>query len=207
MRIPSFLVAFSVVAIASTAPALGAKYVGTFSGSAENPPNASPGGGTVTVLIVGDDIAMSGSFANLVPLTSGGMANATTLAHIHCCAALPTQNAGIASIVPSLPGFPIGVLSGSFNSGPFDLDSASSYNPAFITASGGTVAGARARLVTGLNDGQAYFNIHTRAFPGGELRANLTQVPEPATWVMMIAGFSLVGAALRRRPRASLAAA
>jgi hypothetical protein len=27
----------------------------------------------------------------------------------------------------------------------------------------------------------------------------VTQVPEPATWALMIAGFSLAGAALRRR--------
>ena len=199
MRIPSFLVAFGLVAIGIPTPSLSASYVGTFSGAAENPSNASPGTGTVTVLIVGDEIAMSGSFSGLLPLTSGGLENATTLAHVHCCAALPTQNAGIATIVPTLPGFPIGVLSGSFNSGPFNLNMASSYNPAFITASGGTVADARLRLVNGLNSGQAYFNIHTRAFPGGELRANLVQVPEPATWAMMITGFGLLGAALRRR--------
>ena len=31
-------------------------------------------------------------------------------------------------------------------------------------------------------------------------------VPEPATWAMMITGFGLAGAALRRRPRSALAA-
>ena len=61
------------------------------------------------------------------------------------------------------------------------------------------MADARVRLVNGLNAGQAYFNIHTRAFPGGELRANLALVPEPAAWAMMIAGFGLIGATLRRR--------
>jgi hypothetical protein len=32
-------------------------------------------------------------------------------------------------------------------------------------------------------------------------------VPEPATWAMMIAGFGLVGGAMRRRPAAEKLAA
>lgn len=207
MRIPSLLVAFGVVAIASTTPALSAKYTATLSGSAENPPNASPGTGNVTVLIIGDDIAISGSFADLVSLTSGGGPSGTVAAHIHCCVG-PTANAGVASQVPSLPGFPLGVNSGSFDTGRFDLNSASFYNPAFVTGSGGTVPQARTRLVNGLNAGQAYFNIHSNAFPGGEIRGQLALVPEPATWAMMIAGFGLAGAAIRRqRRRAAIAAA
>ena len=208
MRIPSFLVAFSLVAIASTTPALSAKYTATLLGANEVPPRATPGTGNVTVLIVGDEIAAFGSFANLLPLTSGGMPSGTVAAHIHCCVP-PTTNAGVATQLPSFPGFPLGVTSASFNVGPFDLNSASTYNSAFITGSGGTVAGARTRLITGLNAGQAYFNIHTNAFPGGEIRGQLSLVPEPATWAMMIAGFGIVGAALRRRrrPRSGLAAA
>ncbi len=207
MRIPSILVAFGVAAIASTTPSLAAKYTATLSGSAENPPNASPGTGNVTVLIIGDDIAISGSFADLVSMTSGGVPSGTVAAHIHCCVG-PTANAGVASQVPSLPGFPLGVRSGSFDTGPFDLNSASFYNPAFVTSSGGTVPQARTRLVNGLNAGQAYFNIHSNAFPGGEIRGQLALVPEPATWAMMIAGFGLAGAAIRRqRRRAAIAAA
>ena len=99
MRIPSFLVAFSLVAIASTTPALSAKYIATLSGLAENPPNASTGTGNVTVLIVGDEIAAFGSFANLLPLTSGGLPSGTVAAHIHCCVP-PTTNAGVATQQP-----------------------------------------------------------------------------------------------------------
>ena len=34
----------------------------------------------------------------------------------------------------------------------------------------------------------------------------VSAVPEPATWAMMIAGFGLAGAALRRRSKAAVAA-
>jgi hypothetical protein len=41
--------------------------------------------------------------------------------------------------------------------------------------------------------------VHSTQFPGGEVRANLTLVPEPGSWMMMIAGFGLTGMMLRRR--------
>jgi len=39
-----------------------------------------------------------------------------------------------------------------------------------MSGHGGTAAGAEAALVGGLAAGQAYFNIHTSPFPGGEIR-------------------------------------
>jgi len=55
---------------------------------------------------------------------------------------------------------------------------ASSYNPAFITAHGGTVAQAEADLIAGILGGQSYLNIHTMNNPTGEIRAQLN-VPAP----------------------------
>jgi hypothetical protein len=83
----------------------------------------------------------------------------------------------------------------------FDLTMASSYNPAFVTAEGGTVAGAEAALVAGLLDGETYINIHTTMFPGGEIRGFLSAVPEPATWAMMLIGFAGLGFAFRQSRR------
>jgi hypothetical protein len=60
----------------------------------------------------------------------------------------------------------------------------SSYNPAFITSSGGTVSDALNALIFALEDGKAYLNIHTTAFPSGEIRGFLTPVPEPGTLVL-----------------------
>ncbi|MBS3962622.1 MAG: PEPxxWA-CTERM sorting domain-containing protein [Sandarakinorhabdus sp.] len=51
-------------------------------------------------------------------------------------------------------------------------------------------------------DGQALIKTYTYVFKvSGD---SLALVPEPATWAMMIAGFGLVGGALRRR-RAAMA--
>ena len=70
----------------------------------------------------------------------------------------------------------------------------------FVSANGGTPASAQAALIAGANLGEAYLNIHTSVAPGGEIRGFLrAAVPEPATWALMIGGFGLAGAALRRR--------
>jgi hypothetical protein len=105
-----------------------------------------------------------------------GLVGITTAAHIHCCTAVAfTGTAGVATQTPSFQGFPLGVTSGNF-SGIFDIDLASSYNPAFINANGGTV-GALDALITGLNSGKAYLNIHTGSFPSGEIRSFLVNAP------------------------------
>ena len=84
----------------------------------------------------------------------------------------------------------------------FNLLSAGTYRAGFITANGGTPAGARDAFIAGLNGGLAYFNVHTQQFSSGEIRGQLAAaVPEPATWAAMLAGFGLAGLALRRRSR------
>jgi hypothetical protein len=124
-----------------------------------------------------------------------GLEAGTTASHIHCCIP-PGGNAGVATAVPTFPGFPLGVTSGTYSM-TFDLTQASTYNPAFVTAQGGTIAAAEAALETALVAGNTYLNIHTMAFPGGEIRGFLSAVPEPSTWAMMLIGFAGLGFAFR----------
>jgi hypothetical protein len=72
----------------------------------------------------------------------------------------------------------LGVTSGTYDQ-TFDLSLSSFYNPAFVTLEGGTVAGAEAALIAGLEGGATYFNIHTGMFPGGEIRGEIPAVPGP----------------------------
>lgn len=127
-----------------------------------------------------------------------GLSGNTTVAHIHCCIDSP-GTVGVAVTPGTFPGFPNGVKAGSYTT-TLDLSVSSNYTAGFRNNfGGGTVDGAQAALIAGMQQNRAYLNIHTNIFPGGEIRGFLAPVPEPASWAMMIAGFGLAGAALRRR--------
>lgn len=136
------------------------------SGANEEPPNLSSGIGNATVTITGPTMRVQATFS--------GLAGTTTAAHIHAPTAVPGGgNIGVATTTPSFPGFPSGVTSGTYDV-TFDMTDASSYNPSFITNyGGGDIATAFEVLKTALNNGTAYFNIHTNMFPGGEIRGFL----------------------------------
>src|SRR5258706_5199324 len=114
-------------------------------GLSEFPVNASPGVGTAFVDI--DTVAHT-LHVNVV---FSGLTAGVTAAHIHCCvspsAAPPT--ASVATTTPTFPGFPSGVTSGTYDM-TFDTTQASTFRAGFITANGGTPAGAEAVLATGL---------------------------------------------------------
>jgi CHRD domain len=165
-------------------------YAVTMSGPNESPANASPGTGFATIII--DSTANT---LNILSDTFTGLTGTTTASHIHCCTLSPlTGTAGVATQVPTFANFPLGVTSGSYFMS-FDMTQASTWNPAFVTASGGTPAGAEAALVAGALAGKAYLNIHSSTFPGGEIRGFLVPAPEPGTITLAIgalAGLILV---------------
>jgi hypothetical protein len=165
-------------------------------GPSESPPQASPGTGFAVIVI--DSTANT---LNIVSDTFSGLVGTTTASHIHCCTAVPgAGTAGVATQTPFFTGFPIGVTSGSYSM-IFDMTLASTWNPAFITANGGTAAGAEAALLAGVALGEAYLNIHSTFAPGGEIRGFLVPVPEPGTLSFAVASLAGMFLASKWRKR------
>lgn len=198
-----FLAAVAAAALSQQVAAHPITYIGTLSNVGEPAPaNESLGTGNVTLILNDDTFSMdlSVTFSNL----TGNVSNS----HIHCCtSAAGLGNAGVATPLPTFPGFPgtgsgvANVKSGTYHQ-VFNMADASSYNPAFVTANGGTASSAFAALATGIASGKAYLNIHTSFVGGGEIRAFLAPVPEPETYALMLAGLAGVLTIARRRKQA-----
>ena len=132
-----------------------------------------------------------------VQVSFSGLSGNTTVSHIHGPTAVPgVGTAGVMTTTPTFSGFPAGVKFGTYDV-TLDTLASSTYRAGFITANGNTVAGAEAALYASLLDGKAYFNIHSSAFPGGEIRGFLNAVPEPASLTSLAIG--AVGLLLARR--------
>jgi hypothetical protein len=176
------------------------EYTTSLSGANEPPtPNSSPGMGSAAVFL--NDTAQTLE----VKVSFSGLLGTTTASHIHAPTSGPfTGAAGVATTVPTFPNFPLGVTFGTYDQ-TFDLTLTSSYNPAFVTAHGGTAAGAEAALVAALNADESYLNIHTTMFPGGEISGYLSSVSDGVSTAALLAPTALVMfCVLRwRRPRAT----
>ncbi|MGZ5023147.1 MAG: CHRD domain-containing protein, partial [Chthoniobacterales bacterium] len=137
---------------------------------------------------------------NILSLTVifAGLVGTTTASHIHAATPTPfSGTAGVATTTPFFAGFPIGVQSGTFSI-QLDLTQSSSFNPSYVAANGGTTASATAALITAIQAGESYLNIHTSSFPGGEIRGFLVAAPEGGTtWSLMFIG--LVGLVVTAR--------
>jgi CHRD domain len=195
MKPKSLLISSPIVAaalmLATNVTATPIEFVTILSGPKESPPNASPGTGSVTAIF---DFA-----AHTLDLhvTFSGLTSPTIAAHIHA----PTPfafagTAGVATQVPFFVGFPIGVTSGTYDPPTFNTLDSSFYNPDFITANGGT-ADAEAALAQALDQGKAYFNIHTENFRSGEIRGFLHTPDAGPTMLCLVMG--LIGLEMFRR--------
>lgn len=169
-------------------------------GFSETPPNGSPAIGFTIVNF--DDTANTMQILT----TYSGLLGTVSSAHIHAATTVPfTGAAGVATTLPYFAGFPIGTTSGVY-SNTLDLTMSSSYNPAYITANGGTTAGAESALLGAMLAGKSYMNIHSSVFTGGEIRGFLTLVPVPEPSSFTMAGLFVAGFAARawKRKRGSI---
>jgi hypothetical protein len=199
----SIFLAAAIVAIvpASHTQAAILTFSAVLNGANESPPVPSSGTGTTIVTIDTslNTLRIQGAFS--------GLSAGSTVAHIHSATTVPgVGNAGVAT-VPTLPGFPVGVTSGSFNT-LLDLTQTGAYNGTFITNNGGTAVSAQAALTASLLAGTAYFNVHSSLYTSGEIRGFLaattpaTSVPEPSSAFGILSTIG-VGLMLKRKLKSS----
>jgi len=164
-------------------------------------PEAAGATGSGSALLTWDDVAHTLA----IEADWAGLSGTTTVAHIHCCTAVAgTGTASVAVTPNTLPGFPVGTSSGSYDV-LLDLTDAATYTAGFFTGpGGGTAAGAEAALIQSFFDSTSYFNIHTNLFPVGEIRGfltmqSVTELPEPNTYALLLLGLGAVAIARVRR--------
>lgn len=187
-------VALTLLAFAAI-PANAQVFTATLNGNQESPAVSTSG--------IGAGTASFDPLTNLlsVSVTFSGLSGNTTDSHIHCCFTdPPSRNVGVAlGFTPA--GFPIGVTSGTFNA-TYNLLDPNVYTSAFRTNfGGGTAAGARDALLAGMTNGTAYFNVHSTFRTSGEIRGDITPVPEPSTIALLGIGGLAIAIATRRRLR------
>ena len=164
MKPKCLLVLSPIVAVAlmlaANATATPITYVANLSGATEIPRNDSPGTGSVTAIFDFDAHTLD------LHVTFSGLTSGTTAAHIHAPTLAPDSGkAGVATQVPFFINFPIGVISGTYDH-TFDTLDASFYNPAFLTANGGTPELAEAVLAQALDRAQGILQYSYGEFPG-----------------------------------------
>ncbi|HET7898025.1 MAG TPA: CHRD domain-containing protein, partial [Flavisolibacter sp.] len=157
---------FLLVCLAAGLVSFGQVYTTQLSGPNEQPPNASPGTGMARVTLSGTMMRVEVQFS--------GLLGTTVASHIHAPTPGPGSGAaGVATTTPTFPNFPLGVTAGSYDR-TFDMLLPSSYNPAYLSANGGSPAAAFAALKAAMDAGRSYLNVHSNVFPGGEIRGFLT---------------------------------
>ena len=151
-------------------------YSATLLGLNQVPPNDSGASGTGFLSLTGNILTVDINFT--------GLSAPAEAAHIHCCT-LADMNAPVVVPFSGVPAATSGTIAETINLSTFAF-------------SGG---GSEAALIAGLNDGQAYLNIHDANFPEGEIRGQIaaSAVPEPSSLMLLGTGAAALAGLVRRK--------
>lgn len=164
-------------------------FTATLTGSQEVPPNLSTASGFATFVLNDAMTALTFS-ATIFGLDFTGLQTPNPLdnliaAHIHA---------------PAPPGVNAGVVFGFFGT-PFNDNNPNDvvFTP-FAIGVGGAISSkwdlpegnstTLAAQLANILAGNSYINFHTVQFPGGEIRGQINQVPEPASLILIGAGLA-----------------
>jgi CHRD domain/PEP-CTERM motif len=170
-----------------SAPMASQAVVHTFNaalnGASEAVPNLSLG--TATAILSYDDKGTIGTGDDdfIFSMFASGMTGPATAAHIHSA---PVGVAGPVILSLSGAGFTYVPL------------------PTGLLVGGGPLAAPSPTFLGTLTAGLGYVNVHSAAFGGGEIRGQLIEVsavPEPSTYAMLLAGVAALAFVARRRQR------
>ena len=157
MRARAIIVAASVCSAAITAcsldgtsPGQSATYVAALTGVREVPSVVTTASGRATFKLTGNTVAYA--------VAASGFTTALTVGHVHF--------GGSGVVGPVIVPFTIAAQTGAVATGSIDLSEPITFNN--ITISGDS-------LRTLFETGQAYVNLHTAAFPGGEIRGQIVR--------------------------------
>lgn len=135
-------------------------FTSTLSANNEVPVRASSATGTATFTVIGNTATYTISVA--------GLTVAPSAAHIHVGAA-GTNGGVIFNFFPAGTTVPTGTTNVNFATGTIDLSLAN------ISNAGQSVSGDSLRKL--FESGNAYVNVHTATFPGGEIRDQIRRRP------------------------------
>ena len=174
----------AAVASAAASQAVVFNYTASFTGAQEVPSNSSPATGTGTFTLNTDNAAFW-IFSGTV--TASGLQGDAAFLDFHQA---PVGVAG-----PNV--FDFVFPKGASQPG-FQPTTSPTFDVIFGLAPDTDINGlTRDQILDNLNAGRFYTDIHTGAFPGGEIRAQINPVPEPASMVAL--GLGALGLLRRRR--------
>jgi hypothetical protein len=135
-----------------------AQYEAVLSGANERPPRSSGASGLATIHVTGNLASYT--------VTANGLADAVTV--VHLLIGERETDAGQVVARLALVSQPGTVTSGTIASGTIDLGGS-------ITFNNSTISGDSLRTL--FERGASYVNVYTAAYPGGEIRGQLTRQP------------------------------